>query len=102
MSGDIFAQVVTNLNSSPARFSLQFDETTIVSNLSQIFFFIPTLCERRLDKDCRHLATTTKATVVKKLVYDFFRASIFRDMFSSVCTDGAPVMLGRNSDFGES
>ncbi|XP_039903019.1 protein ZBED8-like [Simochromis diagramma] len=47
------------------------------------------------------LTTTTKAADVKKLVDDFFRDNnLSWDMVSAVCTEGAPVMLGRNSGFG--
>ena len=40
MSKDILAQVVADLISSPAKFSLQLDETTDVSNLSQLAVFV--------------------------------------------------------------
>jgi hypothetical protein len=40
MSDDILAQVVADLISSPAKFSLQLDETTDVSNLSQLVVFV--------------------------------------------------------------
>ena len=41
---------------------------------------------------------TTKATEVKKLVDNFFRDNNFLwDVISAICSDGASVMLGRNS-----
>ena len=40
MSDDILAQVVADLISSPAKFSLQLNETTDVSNLSQLVVFV--------------------------------------------------------------
>lgn len=40
MSKDILAQVVTDLMSSVAKFSLQLDETPDVSNLSQLAVFV--------------------------------------------------------------
>jgi hypothetical protein len=40
MSKDILAQVVADLISSPAKFCLQLDETTDVSNLSQLALFV--------------------------------------------------------------
>ena len=40
LSDDILAQVVADLISSPAKFSLQLDETTDVSNLSQLVVFV--------------------------------------------------------------
>ena len=40
MSNEILAQVVADLISSPAKFSLQLDETTDVSNISQLVVFV--------------------------------------------------------------
>lgn len=40
MSNNILAQVVADLISSPTKFSLQLDETTDVSNLSQLSVFV--------------------------------------------------------------
>ena len=40
MKDDILAQIVSDLVSSPAKFSLQFDEATNVSNLSQLAVFV--------------------------------------------------------------
>ena len=38
---------------------------------------------------------------MKKLVDDFFKDNnLSWDMVSAVCSDGAPVMLGRKSGFG--
>jgi hypothetical protein len=79
MSKDILAQVVADLISSPAKFSLQLDETTDVSNLSQLVVFV------RYVKDgvikyflfCKPLTTTTKVADVKKLVDDFFKDKSF-------------------------
>lgn len=51
MSKDILAQVDADLISSPAKFSLQLDETTDVSDLSQFAVCcFCVLCERRHDK----------------------------------------------------
>ena len=40
MNDDILAQIVLDLISDTAKFSLQFDETTNVSNLSQLAVFM--------------------------------------------------------------
>ena len=40
MNDDILAQIVSDLISDTAKFSLQFDETTNVSNLSQLAVFM--------------------------------------------------------------
>lgn len=104
MSKDILAQVVADLISSPAKFSLQLDESTDVANLSQLTVFVRYVKDDMIKEDflfCKPLTTTTKAADVKKLVDDFFGDNnLSWDMVSAVCTDGAPVMLGRNSGFG--
>ena len=103
MSNDILAQVVADLISSPAKFSLQLDETTNVSSLSQLAVFVRYVKDDMIKEDflfCRPLTTTTKAADVKKLVDDFFRDNdLSWDMVSAVCSDGAPVMLGQKSGF---
>jgi len=46
------------------------------------------------------LQTTTKADDVLRLVADFFeKHQIKWEKLRSVCTDGAPVMIGRRSGF---
>ncbi|XP_070409501.1 protein FAM200C-like isoform X1 [Nothobranchius furzeri] len=104
MSKDIVAQVVADLISSPAKFSLQLDETPDVSSLSQLAVFVRSVKDDMIKEEFlfyKPLTTTTKAADVKKLVDDFFRDNnLSWDMVSAVCTDGAPVMLGRKSGFG--
>jgi len=104
MSDDILAQVVANLVASPTKFSLQLDETTNVSNLSQLIVFVRYVKGDEITEEflfCKPLTTTTKAADVKKLVDDFFRSNgLSWNMVSAVCSDGAPAMLGRNSSFG--
>ncbi|XP_056138432.1 protein FAM200C-like [Lampris incognitus] len=104
MSDDILAQVVADLISSPANFSLQLDETNDVSNLSQLVVFVRYMKDDMIKKDflfCKPLTTTTKAVDVKKLVDDFFRDNnLSWNMVSAVCSDGAPAMLGPHSGFG--
>ncbi|KAF2364897.1 hypothetical protein FHG87_004346 [Trinorchestia longiramus] len=103
MSRDMLAQVVADLISSPAKFSLQLDETTDVFNLSQLAVFVRNVKDDVMKEDflfCKPLTTTTKATYVKKLVHNFFKNnSLSWDMVSAVCSDRAPVMLGRKSGF---
>ncbi|XP_040583539.2 protein FAM200C-like [Lepeophtheirus salmonis] len=104
MSNDILAQVVADLISSPAKFSLQLDETTDVSNLSQLVVFVRYMKEDVIKEYflfCKSLTTTTKAVDVKKLGDDFLKGNnLSWNMVSVVCSDGAPAMLGRHSGFG--
>ncbi|KAF2351167.1 hypothetical protein FHG87_018076 [Trinorchestia longiramus] len=93
MSNDILAQVVADLISSPAKFSLQLDETTDASNLGQLAVFVHYVKEDVIKKDLlfyKPLTTTTKAVDVKKLVDNFFKDnSLSWDMVSAVCSDEA-------------
>ncbi|KAM5132134.1 protein FAM200C-like [Mantella aurantiaca] len=88
MSKDILAQVVADLISSQAKFSLQLDETTDVSNLSQLTVFVRYVKDDMIKEEflfCKPLTTTTKAADVKKLVDDFFKDNnISWDMVSAV------------------
>ncbi|KAF2360197.1 protein of unknown function DUF4371 [Trinorchestia longiramus] len=104
MSKEILAHVVADLISSSAKFSLQLDEITDVSNLSQLAVFMRYTNDDLIEEYflfCKPLATTTKAADVKKLVDNFFKDnSLSWDMVSAVCSDRASVMLGRKSGFG--
>ena len=51
MSDDILAQVVADLVSSPAKFSLQLDESTDVSNLSQLVVFVRYVKDNMIKED---------------------------------------------------
>ena len=76
MNDDILAQIVSDLISNTAKFSLQFDEITNVFNLSQLAVFV-----RYGKEDVKKenflfgepLLTTTKAAEIKKFVDNFFR-----------------------------
>ncbi|KAF2348025.1 protein of unknown function DUF4371 [Trinorchestia longiramus] len=104
MTKDILAQVVADLISSPAKFSLQLDETTDVSNLNQLAVLVRYVKDDVINEDflsCKPLTTITKAAEVKKPVDNFFKDnSLSWDMVSAVSSDRAPVTLGRKSCFG--
>ena len=51
MSDDILVQVVADLISSPAKFSLQLDMTTDVSNLSQLVVFVRYMKDDAIKED---------------------------------------------------
>ncbi|KAF2343334.1 protein of unknown function DUF4371 [Trinorchestia longiramus] len=104
MSKDILAQVFVDLISSPAKFSLQLDETTDVSNLSQLAVLVRYVKDDVLNEDflfCKPLTTTTKAAEVKKPVDNFFKDNnLSWDVVSAVRSDRVPVTLGRKYGFG--
>ena len=104
MNDDILAQIILDLISDTAKFSLQFDETTNVSNLSQLAVFVHYENKEDVKKEvflfCQPLITT-KAAEVKKFVDNFFRDNdLSWDIVYAICLDGARVMLERNFGFG--
>ena len=103
MNDDILAQIVSDVISDTAKFNLQFDETTNVSNLSQLAIFVR-YGREDVKKDflfCHPLITTTKAAEVKKFVNNFFRDNdLLWDIVYAICLDGARIMLEWNSGFG--
>ena len=104
MNDDILAQIVLDLISDTAKFSLQFDETTNVSDLSQLAVFVRYGKEDVKKEDflfCQPLITTTKAAEIKKFVDNFFRDNdLSWYIVYAICLDRARVMLERNSGFG--
>ena len=65
--------------------------------------FVCYICNQTIEEDflfCRPLQTTTKASDELKLVKDFFtEENLDWAKLGSVCTDGAPAMLGVQSGF---
>ncbi|XP_068208356.1 protein FAM200C-like [Palaemon carinicauda] len=103
MSPDVLQQVITDLKASPVRVSIQLDESTDVSFCSQLMAFVRYVKEKKVMKEflfCKPLKTTAKATDVFSLVKAFFlEHEMTLNMCGSICTDGAPVMLGNKSGF---
>ena len=103
MSADILEQVVEDLKMSPAKFSLQLDESTDVASCCQLLVFVRYLKGNTIKEEflfCEPLHTTTKAADVFAMLEAFFVAhEITWAIVGSVCTDGAPAMLGNRSGF---
>ena len=103
MSQDVLQQVITDLKASPVRVSIQLDESTDVSFCSQLMAFVRYVKEKEVVEEflfCKPLKTTAKATDVFSLVKEFFlEHEMTLNMCGSICTDGAPVMLGNKSGF---
>ena len=104
MSDDIREQVCDKLRMSPAKASMQLDESTDVANLSQLLVYVRYVSGNRVEEEflmCEPLVATTKSRDVKDKVDAFLAANnlSWNDHFGSLCTDGAPVMLGVRSGF---
>ena len=103
MSCNILDQVVQEIKDSPIRISLQLDESTDISNISQLIVYTRYIKVSGIKDEflfCQGLQTTSKAADVFRLVDEFFlRHQIKWEKVGSVCTDGAPAMIGHRSGF---
>ena len=103
MSCDILDQIVQEIKDSPIRISLQLDESTDVSNMSQLIVYARYIKDGDVKDEflfCEPLQTTTKADDVFGLLANFFeKHQIKWEKIRSVCTDGAPAMIGKRSGF---
>ena len=97
---NIKSKVISKINSSPV-FALQLDETTDVSNLSQLLVYIRYVADDRISEEflfCQPLEITSKAADVFQLLMDFFdKTELSWSKLVGVCTDGAPAMISANS-----
>jgi hypothetical protein len=102
MADDIKKQVIEKVNNSPF-FSIQLDESTDVSQCSQLMVFVRYINGSCVEEEflfCEPLPTTTTAIDVMEYTSNFFDNARFSwDKLVGVCTDGAPAMLGSRSGF---
>ena len=101
MADDIKTQMLEKVRSSPF-FAIQCDETTDVSQCSQLLVYVRFIRNGTLEEMmlCCPLETTAKAIDVLAVVSTFFEENnLSWDKLVGVCTDGAPAMLGSRSGF---
>ena len=102
MSGDIKEQVVAAIKES-GKFSLQLDESTDVSDDAQLLVYVRYQGKSDIEENflfCKRLETTTTGEDLFKLVDNFIKEEGLKwDQCYSVCSDGAPAMLGALSGF---
>lgn len=105
MSTDIVQQVIRELKESPLPFSMQLDESTDVAQYSQLLVFVRYVNKDSIKEEflfCEPLSGTTKAIDIFNHIEEFFALHDFADWtqkLGSICTDGAPAMLGNKSGF---
>ena len=101
LSGDIFTLLMTKLRVCPA-FSLAIDENTNKSDTAQLMVFVRYFNEG-VSEDflCLILlkGTTTARDVCSALLKFGEENDLTWENFISLCTDGAPSMLGRQAEF---
>ena len=100
MAGDIKSKVLSKIDSSPV-FALQLDESTDISNLSQLLVYVRYVADERINEKflfCQPLETTSEAVDVFQMLIDFFdKTKLNWSKLVGVCTDGAPAMIGAQS-----
>ena len=98
MSDNIKSKVLSKIDSSPV-FALQLDESTDISNLSQLLVYVRYVADERINEEflfCQLLETTSKAVdVFQMLIFD--KTELSWSKLVGVCTGGAPAMIGANS-----
>ena len=103
IANDILSQLIAQIQDSPCRISLQFDETTDIKSISQLVAYVRFVKENAIVDEfsfCQEMKERTRAKDVFDLVNAFLREnSIAWNKMGSVCTDGAPAMIGHRSVF---
>ena len=103
IANDILSQLIAQIQDSPCRISLQFDETTDIKSISQLVAYVRFVKENAIVDEflfCLEMKERTRAKDVFDLVNAFFcENSIAWNKMGSVCTDGAPAMIGHRSGF---
>jgi len=103
ISKDILQQVIEDIKASNVPVGIQLDESTDVENCSQLMVFVRYVKEKEIVEEflfCEPLELTTKGIDIFNKVKDFLlQYEIPMNKIGSICTDGAPSMLGKNSGF---
>ena len=94
------SKALSKIDSSPV-FALQLDESTDISNLSQLLVYVRYVADERINEEflfCQPSETTSKAVDVFQMLIDFFdKIELSWSKLVGVCTDGAPATIGANS-----
>ena len=103
IANDILNWLIASIQDSPCRISLQFDKTTDIKSISQLVAYERFVKENAIVEEflfCQEVKERTKAKDVFDLVNAFLREnSIAWNKVESVCTDGAPAMIGYRPGF---
>ena len=98
IANDFLSQFIAQIQDSPCRISLGFDETTDIKSISQLVAYVRFVKENAIVDEflfCQEMKERTRAKDVLDLVNVFLRKnSTAWNKVGSVCTDGAPTMIG--------
>ena len=99
MLDNIKSKMLSKIDSSPV-FVLQLDESTDISNLSQLLAYVRYVADERINEEflfCQPLETTSKQVDVFQMLIDFFdKTELSWIKLVGVCTNGAPAVIGAN------
>ena len=102
MSNDINDQVIISIKAA-GQFSMQLDESTDLTKNAQLLVYARFPGSTDLEEAflfCRPLLTTTKGLDIFELVDSYLKDSGLNwNQCFSICTDGAPAMLGCQQGF---
>ena len=103
IANDILSELIAQIQDSPCRISLEFDETMDIKSISQLVAYVRLVKENAIvDKFlfCQEMKRRTRAKDVFNLVDAFLRENLIAwNKVESVCTDGASNMIGHRSGF---
>ena len=103
IANNILSQLIAQIQESPCKVSLQFDKATDIKSISQLVTYVRfvkgnTIVDKFLF--CQEMKERTRAKDVFDLVNAFLcENSIAWNNVGSVCTDGAPTIMGHQSGF---
>ena len=102
ISANIKEQLISSIKKG-REFSLQIDESTDISDDAQLLVYVRYLGENTLEEEflfCKALETTTRGEDMFALVDSFMnKEGLEWRNCSSICSDGAPAMLGSCKGF---
>ena len=98
IANDILSQLIAQIQDSPCRISLKFDETTDIKSINQLVAYVRFVKENAIVDEflfCQEMKERIRDKDVFDLVNAFPREnSIALNNEGSVSTDGAPAMIG--------
>ncbi|XP_067950484.1 zinc finger BED domain-containing protein 5-like [Watersipora subatra] len=102
IAANLEEKVVAKIKASPF-WAIQLNESTDVTGLSQLLVYGRYVHDTSIEEEllfCQPLLRTTSARDVLKIVENLLeKAKLGWEKLISVCTDGAPAILGFRSDF---
>ena len=97
------SQIIAQIQNSPGRISLQFDETTDIKSISQLVAYVRFVKENEIVDEflfCQEMKEKTRAKDVFDLVNVFLCENLIAwNKVGLVCTDGALAIIGHRSGF---